>query len=83
MKRRKTTRRRIGGNPKKFKKVVKGWDRFDSFYLLIYVVGLISSTYLTININPYFVFLSLSLMIACMVGLYVFLEREVYWREIK
>ncbi|KKK62965.1 hypothetical protein LCGC14_2999070 [marine sediment metagenome] len=73
----------MGNKEKQFEKVVKGWSMVDYFFFSIYLISLILSIYFTINLNPYFVFLSLLFMVACMIGLYVFLEREVYWRELK
>ncbi len=68
---------------KKFRKIVEGWGLGDYSAEFIYICGIIVSIFLTINISPYFVFLTLFFMFISMVGLIVFCERKVYWEEIK
>ena len=75
--------RKQDSTKRKFRKVREGWDYTDTSILVFFIILFVGSTYLTIKINPYFIFLNIFSLFFMMIGFFVFGESKVYWEEIE
>ncbi|KKN01273.1 hypothetical protein LCGC14_1129310 [marine sediment metagenome] len=71
------------GKDKKFEKVVEGWSNSESFYSFMFCAFLLFSIYFTIYKSAFWVFSSIGTTICVLIAFDQFLERKVYWREMK